>query len=101
MKKLCTLLKTAIWCLIGVFLGSTIYTILDEKAHPGLYEMQSAPWYTGVLLGAGVTAVLVLVLAVVLAVLSREMNKNPQVFCEIYKGVKALRRCRRAFLCNK
>ena len=75
MKKLCGLLKTAIWCLIGVFLGSTIYTALDYKAHPGLYAMNSAPWYTGIVLGAGVTAALVLVLLVILLVLKKRSGK--------------------------
>lgn len=78
MKRLCGILKTAIWCLLGVLLGSTIYTLWDYKAHPGLYEMQSAPWYTGLLLSAGVTAVLVLVLAVILAVLKKRTGTKTE-----------------------
>lgn len=75
MKKLCGILKTAIWCLIGVFLGSTIYTVLDYKAHPGLYATYSAPWYTGIVLSAGVTAALVLVLLVILVILRKKSGK--------------------------
>ena len=78
MKKLCGVLKTAIWCLIGVLLGSTIYTVLDYKAHPGLYAVNSAPWYTGIVLGAGVTAALVLVLLVILLVLKRKTGTAPE-----------------------
>lgn len=78
MKKLCNLLKIAILCLIGVFLGSTIYTVLDYKARPGLYASYSAPWYTGILLGAGVTAALVLVLLVILVILRRKTGKKEE-----------------------
>lgn len=78
MKKLRNLLKIAIWCLIGVFLGSTIYTVLDYKARPGLYAFYSAPWYTGILLGSGVTAALVLVLLVILVILRRKTEKKEE-----------------------
>ena len=43
MKKLYGFLRILLWCFIGVFLGSSLYQYLDYKAHPGLYEMQSAP----------------------------------------------------------
>ncbi len=78
MKKLCTLLRIAIFCQLGVFLGSSLYTALDYRAHPGLYAMQSAPWYTGILLSAGVTAALVLVLLVLLAVLKQKTGKKEE-----------------------
>lgn len=29
-----------------VFVGHSAYIIYDYKAHPGLYAMQSVPWYT-------------------------------------------------------
>lgn len=44
-KKLYTVLKAVFWCVIGAFLGSTIYTCWDYHAHPGLYALTSAPWY--------------------------------------------------------
>ena len=28
-----------------VFVGHSAYIIYDYKAHPGLYAMQSVPWY--------------------------------------------------------
>ncbi len=78
MKKLFGTLKTAIWCLVGVFLGSSVYTVLDYKAHPGLYQTYSAPWYMGILLSAGVTAALVLVLLVILAVLKKKSGMKAE-----------------------
>lgn len=40
-----------LWCVVGVFLGKSVYTYYDYTAHPGLYETWSAPWYTGILRG--------------------------------------------------
>ena len=35
--------------LIGTFAGHAIYVCLDNRIHPQVYAMQSAPWYTGIL----------------------------------------------------
>ena len=48
MKKLYTILNAAFWCFIGVFLGVSLYTCWDYRAHPGLYALQSAPWYLSI-----------------------------------------------------
>ena len=42
-----------LWCVVGVFLGKSVYTYYDYTAHPGLYETWSAPWYTGILRDGG------------------------------------------------
>ena len=31
-----------LWCVVGVFLGKSVYTYYDYTAHPGLYETWSA-----------------------------------------------------------
>ena len=62
MNRLYKVLKTAVWCVIGVFLGVTGYTCWDYHAHPGLYALQSAPWYTSIQIHAVFTAVVVGVL---------------------------------------
>lgn len=48
MRKLYDFLGIAVWSFVGVFLGSSIYTFYDYKTHPGLYAMQSAPWYLSI-----------------------------------------------------
>ena len=48
MKKLYGILKAALGCFLGVFLGMTTYTCWDYRAHPGLYALQSAPWYLSI-----------------------------------------------------
>ena len=34
---------------VGVFIGYGLYSFWDYKKRPALYAMQSAPWYTNVL----------------------------------------------------
>lgn len=46
---------------IGVFIGYSIYEYWHFKKHPGLYAMQSAPWYTSILVYGLFTAVLITV----------------------------------------
>lgn len=41
MKKLYGILKAALGCFLGVFLGMTTYTCWDYRAHPGLYALQT------------------------------------------------------------
>ena len=63
MKKLYTILNAAFWCFIGVFLGVSLYTCWDYRAHPGLYALQSAPWYLSIQIHAVFTIVVCGILA--------------------------------------
>ena len=74
MNRLYTVLKTAVWCMIGVFLGVTGYTCWDYHALPGLYALQSAPWYTSIQIHAVFTAVVVGVLLAGMCFLKRRMK---------------------------
>lgn len=47
-KTLYHILRIVLWSSIGVFIGSSVFTWYDYKTHPGLYEIQSAPWYLGI-----------------------------------------------------
>jgi len=48
-EKLHLILNTLMGSMIGVWLGHGLYVLWDYKTHPGLYAMQSAPWYTSIL----------------------------------------------------
>lgn len=53
LKKVKDLLNIIIGTTIGVYIGNVLFTVYDYRAHPGLYAMQSAPWYTRIVaLGA-------------------------------------------------
>lgn len=60
---------------IGVFIGYGAYTVWDYKMHPGLYAMQSAPWYTGIW-AYGILAAAVLLLSIVLKLAIRKSIKK-------------------------
>ena len=48
-------LHQTLFCLApGMFDGIALETYLDVQNHPGLYEMQSASWYTKLLLHGAV-----------------------------------------------
>lgn len=65
LKRLYQILNTIIGAFIGAFIGHSIYKFWDFKSHPDLYAMQSAPWYTSILLWAIVTAVIIVIAVII------------------------------------
>ena len=76
MKKLNHILTILMDSLVAFFIGNTLYLFWHYKTHPGLYAVQSAPWYTGVLLHGAVTVVLLLVCAVGKAIIRYVSKKR-------------------------
>ncbi len=77
MKKINAILNTIMGCFAGVFIGNSIYTFVDYKTHPALYEVNSAPWYTSILMHGAVTfAVLVICVLIKVAVKWYIRSKN-------------------------
>lgn len=62
MKRIHQILNILIGSSLGVFIGRSLYTWYDFKTQPILYALRSAPWYTGILLEAAVTALIIAVL---------------------------------------
>lgn len=60
LKKVNSILNIVMGSCIGVFIGNGIYVFWDYKAHPGLYAMQSAPWYASILVYGIFTAVVLI-----------------------------------------
>ena len=75
LKKLNQILNTIIGAFVGVFIGHGIYVFWDFKTHPDLYAMQSAPWYTSILL-YGIVTVVVLIAAVIIKLIIRQKLKD-------------------------
>ncbi len=62
---------------VGVLLGHGIYVYWDYRTRPGLYEMQSAPWYTSVLVyGLAAACVLILCFIIKLYIRKRGIEKG-------------------------
>ena len=64
---------------IGVFLGYGIYMVWDYHTHPVLYAVQSAPWYTGILVYGVFTLAVLLVCLVLKAVIKRGGAKTDEI----------------------
>ena len=73
-KKLYTILKAVFWCVIGAFFGSTIYTCWDYHAHPGLYALTSAPWYTSIVMYGILTAIAAAVLLAAMYMVKKKLK---------------------------
>ena len=66
--------KHVIGSFIGVFIGFGIYKFWHFKTYPNLYAMQSAPWYTELLLDGAMVAVVVVVCIVLKLVIWRKLK---------------------------
>lgn len=74
MKKLYNTLKVALWCVVGVFAGTSVYQYIDYRQRPGLYALTSAPWYTSIQIDAIFTAAVVLLLLLAMQIVKQKMK---------------------------
>ena len=73
LRKLNCFLNIVIGSFIGVFIGFGIYKFWHFKTYPNLYAMQSAPWYTELLLDGALVAVLVVVCIILKLIIWRKL----------------------------
>ena len=52
-----------------------VYTVWDFKTHPELYVVQSAPWYTSILI-YGVLTIILLLICIVIKVIINHKSKQ-------------------------
>lgn len=68
-------IKRIAGCFIGAFIGALIgngiWNYWDYKTHPDLYAMNSAPWYTGLLLNGIVTAVVMIICLIIIVIIKK------------------------------
>lgn len=76
LKKCDWLLNIIMGAFVGVFIGRGIYAYWDFRAHPDLYVVRSAPWYTGILVDGVVTAAVVLVAVILKLVIRQRLKKQ-------------------------
>ena len=74
LRKLNCFLNIVIGSFIGVFIGFGIYKSWHFKTYPNLYAMQSAPWYTELLLDGALVAVLVVVCIILKLIIWRKLK---------------------------
>lgn len=76
MKKLHTFLKVFLFVQLGGCFGRVLAQYGDYKMHPALYEFYSAPWYTGILITAVLTAITVTLTAIAYFVVGHILKKR-------------------------
>lgn len=74
MKRLYFFLKILLGCMVGIFVGNTLYRCWDYFRRPDFYAMQSAPWYLPVLVTGVLTAAAAVLLLIVMRMLKRKMK---------------------------
>ena len=76
MKKLNQFLNIVIGAFAGVFLGHGIYVVWNYRTNPELYAMNSAPWYTGILVNGLLTLAVLLLYFGIKAILRYRQKKS-------------------------
>ena len=65
-------MRVVIIASIVILIGSGIYQYMDYKRHPEIYMLNSAPWYTGLLIQGAFTLLIIIVCIIVLAIMGRK-----------------------------
>ena len=76
MEKAHKYLKIFIFVQLGACVGRILAKYYDYVKHPGLYAMQSAPWYLGVLITVCLTAVTVLLTTIAYFVIGHMIKRK-------------------------
>lgn len=78
-KKINQILNVIMGSLIGMFIGSGLYKYWHFRKYPYLYVMQSAPWYTGILINGLLTFVLLAVCMIVKVILIEKKGRSQKI----------------------
>ena len=73
-KKINQILNIIMGSFTGVFIGSGIYKYWHFRKYPDLYAMQSAPWYTGILINGLFTLVLLAICMIVKFIFTKKIG---------------------------
>ena len=72
--KLYAALKTALWCVIGVFLGMSLYQIFDDRLWRDPYAMTSAPWYLSIAISGMFTIAVAAILFICMRIVKKKID---------------------------
>ena len=75
MKRFNQILNTVMGVCFGVFIGTAIYVCHDYHVRPDLYALQSAPWYTSILV-RGVFTLAVLAVGFIVKFIIRKKSEQ-------------------------
>lgn len=76
LRRINHVLNILIGTSVGVFLGHSLYACRSYHARPDLYAMQSAPWYTSILVHGMLTLAVLVILTLLKLILRSIQKKN-------------------------
>ncbi|MEG0854806.1 MAG: hypothetical protein RSF82_13095 [Angelakisella sp.] len=76
LKKVNDILNIVMGSFVGVTIGHSIYKYLNYRKYPDLYAMQSAPWYSSILLYFGFTVVVLLICSIVKIIIKQKTSNK-------------------------
>ena len=76
MKKLNHIVNIIMGSLMGAFVGRSLLIAWRFKTYPELYAMQSAPWYTSILVYGAFTVIVLAVCMVIKAIWNYYTKKS-------------------------
>ena len=79
LKRIYDILRVALWCAVGFFVGTSLYVVFDYIAHPDLYAMGSAPWYSAIIVNALLSAAAIALLLAVRLCIGRRLKRSGQI----------------------
>ena len=74
LRKLNCFFKHRYWFIHRSFIGYGIYKFWHFKTYPNLYAMQSAPWYTELLLDGAMVVVVVVVCIILKLIIWKKLK---------------------------
>ncbi len=74
-KKIRQAVQICMGASVGVFIGRSLWLWQDMRRYPELYEMQSAPWYTPLIVQGILTAAILAVGGIAWWALGRRLKK--------------------------
>ena len=67
-------LKTALWCVIGVFLGTSLYQNFDCRLWRDPYAMTSALWYLSIAISGMFTIAVAAILLICMRIAKKKID---------------------------
>ena len=77
LKRINQVLNIIISSSVGIFIGYSLFQCWDVHTHPDLYAMQSAPWYTSILVYGIVTCIVLAVCMTGKTILQKTKKQIP------------------------
>ncbi|HHY14342.1 MAG TPA: hypothetical protein GX526_06905 [Thermoanaerobacterales bacterium] len=76
LKRWNFILNCAIGSFFGGFVGYSIYEYFHYKKNPGLYEIQSAPWYTGIQVYGLITLTIIFIIMIIKLIINKKAKRS-------------------------